>query len=99
LGAATELTVYRVLQEALTNTIKHSSATAAHVLLRYQRPVVELKVSDNGTGRVSLGEDGHGIAGMRERARLHGGMLEAGPVDGGGWCVAATLRPGPTVTT
>jgi signal transduction histidine kinase len=99
LGAATELTVYRVVQEALTNTIKHSSATAAHVVLRYQRPVVELRVSDNGTGRVSMGPGGHGIAGMRERARLHGGTLEAGPVDGGSWCVAATLRPDPTVST
>ncbi|HEX3980174.1 MAG TPA: sensor histidine kinase [Acidimicrobiales bacterium] len=98
LGAALELTVFRILQEALTNTIKHSSATAAHVKLHYQRPFVEMKVSDNGTGSPSIGPGGHGITGMRERAALHGGLLEAGPVEGGGWRVTATLCPDPTVS-
>ena len=60
----------------------------------YRRPFVELKVSDNGTGP-SHGSGGHGIAGMRERAALHGSLLEAGPVDGGGWSRDGHLAPGP----
>jgi signal transduction histidine kinase len=91
-GAATELTVYRILQEALTNTIKHSSATGARVVLRYRRPLIELTVVDDGTGAGPVGDGGRGLEGMRERASLHGGTLTAGPVPGGGWSVATTLR-------
>jgi signal transduction histidine kinase len=97
LGAATELTVYRILQEALTNTIKHASATTASVALRYRRPVIEITVTDDGTATGTVGASGHGITGMGERAGLTGGMLEAGPVAGGGWRVAATLRQDATV--
>ena len=92
-GAATELTVYRILQEALTNTIKHSSATEARVVLRYRRPVIELSVTDNGSAADPVGRGGHGIEGMSERAGLHGGSLQAGPSARGGWSVTATLRP------
>jgi signal transduction histidine kinase len=92
-GAATELTVYRILQEALTNTIKHSSATEARVVLRYRRPVIELSVTDNGSAPDPVGREGHGIEGMSERAGLHGGSLQAGPSARGGWSVTATLRP------
>jgi signal transduction histidine kinase len=94
LGAATELTVYRILQEALTNTIKHASASRAVVVLRYRRPLVELRVTDDGRGAV-IDHGGHGIEGMAERAGLHGGRIEAGPVDGGGWSVSAVLRADP----
>jgi signal transduction histidine kinase len=93
LGPATELSVYRILQEALTNTIKHASASHVRVALRYSRPVVELMVADDGTGFVRPGTSGHGIEGMGERARLHGGTLTAGPSPGQGWVVWATLRP------
>jgi signal transduction histidine kinase len=93
LGVATELTLYRILQEALTNSIKHASATEVRVVLRYARPLVELRVADDGAGSVSPGGAGHGIEGMRERANLHGGSVTAGPVAGQGWLVAATLRP------
>jgi signal transduction histidine kinase len=92
LGAATELTVYRVLQEALTNTIKHAAATRAQVLLHYKYPVIDLSVTDNGQGGRSVGH-GHGIDGMGERAGLHGGTMVAGPASGGGWSVDVTLRP------
>ncbi len=92
LGAATELTVYRIIQEALTNTIKHSSAARAGVVLRYRRPLVEVVVTDDGRGSGRPAGEGHGIEGMRERANLHGGTLEAGPSAGGGWWVSATLR-------
>ncbi len=93
LGAATELTIYRILQEALTNTMKHASATRARIVLHYRRPMVELTVVDNGLGTGVARSGGHGIEGMSERARLHGGTLDAGPLSGGGWSVSATLRP------
>jgi signal transduction histidine kinase len=100
LGAAAELTAYRIVQESLTNTIKHASATSARVVLRYDRPVVTVHVTDDGPApvdgprrRVDEVGKGHGINGMRERAGLHRGTLEAGPVPGGGWAVVATLRP------
>jgi signal transduction histidine kinase len=89
LGAATELTVYRILQEALTNTIKHAAATTAFVVLRYGHPQIELSVTDNGSGKPVADHDGHGIEGMIERASLHGGTLEAGPGADGGWSVSA----------
>jgi signal transduction histidine kinase len=92
-GPATELTVYRILQEALTNTIKHSSATKVRVVLRYRRPLIELSVVDNGTGTGPVGRGGRGLEGMRERAGLHGGSVTAGPAPDGGWSVATTLRP------
>jgi len=96
LGAATELTVYRIIQEALTNTIKHASATEVHVSVHYARPAVELTVTDNGSGVASTGGGGHGIEGMGERASLHGGSLEAGPAPEQGWIVSAILRPDTT---
>ena len=79
LSAAVELTLYRIVQEALTNTLKHAAATKVTVTLRYHEPAVELEVADDGTqasvdhsvARRSSG--GHGIEGMRERANLHGG--------------------------
>ncbi len=92
LGATTELTVYRILQESLTNIIKHASASEVHVVLRYASPVLELTVTDDGTGTVVPGHGGHGIEGMCERAGLHGGWLHAGPGPGRGWVVSACLR-------
>jgi signal transduction histidine kinase len=96
LGAATELTVYRILQEALTNTIKHASATEVRVVLHYMDSLVELTVIDNGSGTALPGLGGHGIEGMRERANLHGGTVRAGPAPGSGWVVSASLRPDTT---
>ncbi len=93
LGAATELTVYRIIQEALTNTIKHASATKVCVSVHYARPSVEITVTDNGSGTASTGGGGHGIEGMSERAGLHGGSLTAGPASGQGWTVSAVLTP------
>jgi signal transduction histidine kinase len=96
LGAAAGLTIYRIAQEALTNTIRHAAARHARVTLRYDSPVVELCVTDDGTAPApdGHGTGGHGIDGMRERAALHGGSLSAGPAPGGGWLVSAVLRPG-----
>jgi signal transduction histidine kinase len=105
LGAAAGLSVYRIVQEALTNTIRHASAGRASVTIGYDAPLVHVRVSDDGTARAPGGagpggapgaepdQRGHGIDGMRERAALHGGTLLAGPAPGGGWAVSATLRP------
>jgi len=92
LGAAAELTAYRIVQEALTNTLRHAAARHAWVTISYDEPEVRIRVADDGTP-AGLNAQGHGIDGMRERAALHHGALHAGPADGGGWLVEATLRP------
>jgi signal transduction histidine kinase len=92
-GAATELTVYRIVQEALTNTLRHAAARHAAVTIAYDQPRVRVRVTDDGTARAPDTRRGHGIEGMRERAALHGGTLHAGPgpEPAGGWLVEATL--------
>ncbi|HEX4830098.1 MAG TPA: sensor histidine kinase [Trebonia sp.] len=93
LGASAGLTAYRIVQEALTNTIRHARATRARVTISYNAPVVEVRVADDGTPARPGTPPGHGIGGMRERAALHDGTLSAGPAPGGGWLVTAVLRP------
>lgn len=85
-----ELAAYRIVQEALTNTLKHARATRAHVTVTYGDDTVEALVVDDGTARPS-GAGGLGVVGMRERASLAGGTVSAGPLDGGGWKVLARL--------
>jgi len=93
LGAATELTAYRIVQEALTNTLRHAVARRATVGIFYDHPELRLRVADDGTAKPSGAHRGHGIEGMRERAALHGGTLRAGPNPdtGEGWLVEAAL--------
>jgi signal transduction histidine kinase len=93
LGAAAELTAYRIVQEALTNTLRHAAARHAWVTVSYDEPEVRIRVADDGIPD-GVNAHGHGIDGMRERASLHHGALYAGPADDGGWLVEATLRPG-----
>ncbi len=103
LGAAAELTAYRIVQEALTNTLRHAAARHAQVTVTYDKPEVRIQVADDGipagpesqdrSTAARPGSQGHGIDGMRERAALHQGALRAGPADGGGWLVEAVLRP------
>jgi signal transduction histidine kinase len=92
LGAAAGLTAYRIVQEALTNTIRHAVARQARVTIRYDAPRVQVRVADDGTATAADGHHGHGIDGMRERAALHDGNVTAGPAPDGGWLVSATLR-------
>jgi signal transduction histidine kinase len=82
--------VCRVIQEALTNTVRHAGASRAVVTLRYAPASVVVDVTDNGTGGTGEIVDGHGIAGMRERVAALGGALTAGPA-GSGFRVRATL--------
>ena len=92
LGAGAELTVYRLVQEALTNTLKHAGAdTHATVRLHYDATGVEVEVTDDGHGRARVAAGGQGLNGMRERAAVYGGEIEAGPAPDGGWRVRTRL--------
>jgi len=98
LPAGLDLSAYRIVQEALTNVVRHAGPATARVAVRYAPDRVAVEVVDDGRGGEAAGQDrgGHGIAGMRERAALYGGTLEAGPLAGGGFRVAATLPLEPT---
>jgi signal transduction histidine kinase len=91
-----DLAAYRIVQEALTNVLKHAGQARASVLVRYEPGAVHVEVVDDGRGAgsraVAANGSGQGLVGMRERAALYGGELEAGPRLGGGYRVAATLR-------
>ncbi|NKQ55989.1 sensor histidine kinase [Amycolatopsis sp. K13G38] len=93
LSPTAQLAVYRLVQEALTNVLKHAEEPEdAWVRLRYRDPVVEVEVADNGRGRpLAAVSGGHGLAGMAERAAVFDGDVEAGPRPGGGWRVRAQL--------
>jgi signal transduction histidine kinase len=99
LSEAAELTVYRIVQEALTNVLKHaSSPQCVQVLVIYQGSDVSVSVTDDGALQSagvpsvrSPESGGHGLAGMTERAAAFGGSFSAGPVVGGGWNVSVTL--------
>jgi signal transduction histidine kinase len=88
-----DLSAYRIVQEALTNTLRHARATRAEVTVVYGSQELDLDVRDDGRALPSNGESpgGHGLVGMRERAALLGGTLEAGPQPGGGYRVHARL--------
>ncbi|MGW1365166.1 sensor histidine kinase [Streptomyces chartreusis] len=87
------LAVFRIVQEALTNARKHAGKAQVSVTLAYEPDGVVLEVSDDGVGlRPEFdGVSGYGLIGMRERAVLHGGTMEAGPLDDGGFRVLAQL--------
>ena len=93
LPADAEPALYRVVQEALTNAIKHAGGATTRVALVWGEDALELRVVDLGDGGPSpeLTGAGHGLIGMRERMRVHGGELEAGPRRGGGFEVVARL--------
>jgi signal transduction histidine kinase len=90
LPPSVDLSAYRIVQEALTNTLKHANASRARVDVRQGNGSLEIEVADDGQG-ATAGPPGHGIIGMRERAALFGGELSAGPAPGGGFVVRARL--------
>ena len=90
LPPSVDLTAYRIVQEALTNTLKHAGATSARVDVRRRNGALEIEVVDDGRGAAAV-TPGHGIIGMRERAALFGGDLTAGPAAGGGFAVRARI--------
>ena len=87
-----DLSAYRIVQEALTNTLKHAGQAEAEIVVRYGALALELEVIDNGAGMpASVNGSGHGLIGMRERTALYGGQLEAAPRESGGYAVRARL--------
>jgi signal transduction histidine kinase len=90
--AGVDLSAYRIVQEALTNVVKHAGDATAEVVIRYRAHTLELDVVDDGHGHApGINGSGHGLIGMRERAALYGGTLDAGPRDGSGFAVRARL--------
>ncbi|GAA1674937.1 sensor histidine kinase [Fodinicola feengrottensis] len=85
-----DLTVYRIVQEALTNVTKHAAPASCRVVINGDGREVRVEVTDDGT-RVSSGEGGHGLVGMRERVLMYGGSFAAGPRPDGGFAVSARL--------
>jgi signal transduction histidine kinase len=91
LPAGVDLTAYRLVQEGLTNALKHAGATRAEVLVNYGAAEIEVTVTDNGKGVGNGDGGGHGLVGMRERVSVYGGELDAGPRPGGGYRLRAKL--------
>jgi signal transduction histidine kinase len=90
LSPALELSAFRIVQEALTNVLKHARASRASVQVRYTTDALELEVADDGVGADSVAS-GRGLVGMRERVALFGGEVAAGARPGGGFAVRARM--------
>ncbi len=87
-----ELTIYRIVQEALTNTLKHAGpGIDAAVMLTSEVDRITVEIRDNGQSEGATSGGGAGLRGMRERAAVYGGVLYAGPLPGGGWKVATSF--------
>ena len=96
LPAGVDLSAYRIVQEALTNVVKHAGPARAQVVVGYRDHDVTVEVTDDGRGAVTSASDGrvgsgHGLIGMRERVQAFGGDFQAGPCPGGGFRVAVRL--------
>jgi signal transduction histidine kinase len=97
LSQSVDLSAYRIVQEALTNVVKHAGRAHTTVTLGYRADALELTITDSGNGTPSVparGGGGHGLVGMRERAALFGGKLTAGPRGDHGFEVHALLPYG-----
>jgi signal transduction histidine kinase len=87
-----DVSAYRIVQEALTNALKHAGPASARVGVRYTPTELEVEVVDDGRGAAPVqANDGHGLVGMRERVTIYGGRLEAGNRDAGGYVVRVRL--------
>ena len=97
LPEALDLSAYRIIQEALTNTVKHAHASRAEVVVRYGEDELDLEVRDDGVGARSASGNGsgQGLIGMRERVSLFGGTFRVGSRDAGGFAVSARFPLGP----
>jgi signal transduction histidine kinase len=93
LPADVDLAAYRIVQEALTNVLRHARASTANIRISYTPSAVQLEVTDDGIGPPADGQaiDGHGLEGMRERAALLGGELTSGAASGRGYRLQAVL--------
>ncbi len=98
LAPGVDVSAFRIVQEALTNALKHAERAPTHVSVRYGERLLEIDVVDEGTGDAGGNGSGHGLVGMRERISLYGGELDAGPQPGGGYAVRARLPIDPATT-
>ena len=94
LAAGLDLTAYRIVQEALTNSLKYAGPATARVVVRFSAQTLDLEIADDGSGSGAASGSGHGLVGMRERVTMYGGELRAGPSPGGGFAVHARLPLG-----
>ena len=91
LPRAIELSAYRIVQEGLTNALKHAGATRADVVVRYEPHALQLEVRDDGLGSTTSDGLGHGLVGIRERVKIYGGEMSAGAANGGGFVLSTRL--------
>jgi signal transduction histidine kinase len=91
LSPGVDASAYRIVQEALTNALKHAGPARADVTVRYGTEALELEVADDGAGSANGDGAGHGLIGMRERAAIFGGFVDAGSRPEGGYAVRARL--------
>ena len=91
LPAAIDLSAYRIIQEGLTNTLKHAGASHADVVIRYREDELEIEVRDDGRAGAAGDGQGHGLVGVRERVKIYGGDMSASPAVGGGFTLRTRL--------
>jgi signal transduction histidine kinase len=91
LPPAIDLSAYRIVQEGLTNALKHAHAGHADVTVRYVPGEVQIEVRDDGQGGTTSDGRGHGLVGIRERVKIYGGEMSAGQADEGGFVLSARL--------
>ena len=91
LPRAIELSAYRIVQEGLTNALKHARATRADVTVRYEPTGLQIEVRDDGEGGSTSDGLGHGLVGVRERVKIYGGEMNAGTATGGGFVLSTRL--------
>ena len=86
-----DLSAYRIVQEGLTNALKHAHASDADVIVRYRPDELEIEVRDNGHGTTTSDGLGHGLVGVRERVKIYGGEMSAGKSAEGGFVLSTRL--------
>jgi signal transduction histidine kinase len=89
-----DLSAYRIVQEGLTNALKHAQASDADVFVRYRPDELEIEVRDNGRGSAKTDGRGHGLVGVRERVKIYGGEMSAGAATDGGFVLSTRLPVG-----
>ena len=94
LPRALDLSAYRIIQEGLTNALKHAGAGQADVVVRYGADELRIEVRDDGSGASPSDGLGHGLIGVRERVKIYGGQMTAGAAAGGGFVLSTTLPLG-----
>jgi signal transduction histidine kinase len=94
LPRAIDLSAYRIVQEGLTNALKHAHASHAEVTVRYSSKELQLEIRDDGRGATTTDGLGHGLVGIRERVKIYGGEMTTGTATGGGFILSTSLPLG-----